>query len=72
MLTLISLTIWLRWEQAGSIGFSFTDRGEYGAAGTKMVAVDPALLVVVDVALLDAVDLVLPGARWWWWIWLLW
>jgi len=49
MLTLTSLTIWLRWEQAVSGGLDF--------AGSKLVAVDLASLVGVKVASLGAVDL---------------
>jgi len=56
MLTLTSLTIWLRWEQAvsggsdfagrgettfaGSSGTGFDSRGETGFAGSKLLAVD--------------------------------
>jgi len=46
MLTLTSLTIWLRWEQAVSGGLGF--------AGSKLVAVDLASLVGVKVASLGA------------------
>ena len=56
MLTLTSLTIWLRWEQGGSGGSGF--------AGSKLVAVDPALQVGVKLASLVAVDLASLGASW--------
>ena len=61
MPTLTSLTIWLRWELAGSSGCGFAGRGETcfagrggsgftsrvktGFAGSKLVAVDQALVV---------------------------
>jgi len=69
MLTLTSLTIWLRWEQAGSSGSGFTGRGETDFAGSKIVAVECSLsplgqpgfagskLVALDLASLVAVDL---------------
>jgi hypothetical protein len=41
-----TLTIWLRWEQAVSVGS--------GIAGRKLVVVDMASLVGVKVALLGA------------------
>jgi len=52
MVTLTSLTIWLCWEQAGSIGSGFTGRGEtsfFGSSGSgftgrKLVAVEWLLL----------------------------
>jgi len=49
MLTLTSLTIWLRWEQGGSGGSDFV--------GSKQVAVDLALQLGVKLASLVAVDL---------------
>jgi len=54
MLTLTSLTIWLRWEQGGSGGSGFT--------GSRLVAVDPALQVGVKLASLVAVNLASLGA----------
>jgi len=65
MLTLTSLTIWLRWEQAGSGGSVFAGRGETGFPGSKSVVVNlPTLvwvilawLVVMDPALLFGVKL---------------
>ena len=56
MLTLTSLTIWPRWEQGGSGGSGF--------AGSKLVAVDPALQLGVKLALLVAVDLTSLGGSW--------
>jgi hypothetical protein len=47
MLTLTSLTIWLRWEQGGSDGS--------GCAGSKLVAVDLAVQVGVELASLVGV-----------------
>jgi len=69
MLTLTSLTIWLRWEQAGSGGMitlisltiwlrweqAVSGRSDF--AGCKLVAVDPALQVGVKLASLVAVNL---------------
>jgi len=63
MLTLTSLTMWLRWEQAGSGGMltltSLTIwlcweqavSGGSGFAGSKLVAVDLASLVAVECSL---------------------
>ena len=59
MLTLTSLTIWLRWEQGGSGGSGF--------AGSKLVTVDPALQVGVKLASLEAVDLTSLGGSWLLW-----
>jgi len=72
MLTLTSLTMWFRWEQAGSVGSSFPARGETGFAGSKLRVVDPASPVgvklaspvVVDLASLVGVKLTLLRARW--------
>ena len=62
----------LRWEQSGSVGSSFPERGETDFAGNKLVALDPASLVrvklaslgVVDPALLVGVKLASLGACW--------
>jgi len=54
MVTLTSLTIWLRWEQAVSAGSGFAGSGGSGFAGSK--------LLVLDLASLVAVDLASPGA----------
>ena len=68
MLTLSSLTIWHRWEQAASGGSGITgSSGESGFAWSKLVAVECSLsslcqsgfagckLLVVDLASLGAV-----------------
>jgi len=62
MLTLTSQTIWLCWEQGGSIGSSFAGRGKSGFIGSKLVAVGLALLVAVDLALVVVVKLASLGA----------
>ena len=54
MLTLTCLAISLCWEQAGSGGSGIAGRDENGFAGSKLVAVDSALLVGVKLALLGA------------------
>jgi len=70
MLTLTSLTIWLRWEQAGSgrsgfagmgetcfagsSGSGFNIRGATGLAGSMLATVVRALWVGVKVASLGA------------------
>jgi len=64
MLTVTSLTIWFRWEQAfsGGSGFagsgrsSFAGRGKTGFAGSKQRVVDLTSLVGVKLASLVAVD----------------
>ena len=43
MLTLTSLTIWVRGEQGGSGGSGFAGRGEIGFAGSKLVAMECSL-----------------------------
>jgi len=43
MLTLTSLTIWLRWEQAVGGGSGFAGSSESGFAGSKLVAVECSL-----------------------------
>jgi len=43
--SLSPLTIWLRWEQAGSGGSGFAGRGECSFARSNLVAVDWASLV---------------------------
>jgi len=48
------LTIWLHWEQAGSIGSSIAGSGETGFARSKLVAVNLTSLVGVKLALLGA------------------
>ena len=72
ILTLTSLTIWLRWEQAdrGGSGLagmgetSFTGSSWSGLAGSKLVAVDLALLVGVKLTSLGASCLRWIGLRW--------
>jgi len=54
MLTLTSLTIWLRWEQAVSGECGFAGRGETGFPGSRLVAEDMASLVGVKLASLGA------------------
>jgi len=43
MLTLTSLTIWLRWEQAVSGGSGFAGSSGSGFAGSKQAAVECSL-----------------------------
>jgi len=45
MLTLITLTIWLCWKQAGSGGSGFAGSSGIGLTGSMLVGVDVALLV---------------------------
>jgi len=48
MITLTSLSIRLRWEQAVSSGSGFAGSSGSGFAGSMLVAVDLALLVAVE------------------------
>jgi len=54
MLTLTSLTIWLRWEHAVGGGSGFAGSSGSGFAGNKLLVLDLALLVAVDLASLGA------------------
>jgi len=54
MLTLTSLTIWLRWKQAVGGGSDFAGSSGFGFAGRKPSVLDLASLVAVDLALLGA------------------
>jgi len=51
MLTLISLTVWHSWEQAGSGGSGFTGRGETGFAGSSGSGFVGRKLIAVEFAL---------------------
>jgi len=76
MLTLTSLTIWLRWEQAGSGGSGFAGSGETsfagssgsGFAGRGETGFAWSKLVVVECSLSPLTI----WLRWEQWIWLRW
>ena len=64
MLTLTSLTIWLRWEQAVGGGSGFAGSSGSNFAGSKLLVVDLVSLVAVDLASLGA-----SCERWNWLRW---
>jgi len=52
--SLSPLTIWLRWEQAGSGGSGFPGNGGTSFAGSALQAADPASQVGEKLALVGA------------------